>query len=451
MVAKTCAVKLKGGNGWRRLALIVAFVLWLAVTVVCALLVMEALPLLETAFASVEDIAGKITSPILDLLKSLAPQLGHGECIFLFAVLWLLLLVAWTRYLRTRFVFCRTNAGAALYSGKIGQRFLPGTLPVLVGEEEVVPEVWFSDEDFSEPAKARIRLGAKSVALFSLVEAPAAPAPVEPAPEEIDKTLTEPAVEAVIPQTAVVEPEIVRIIREAEGRVAAVTAPAAPAPVEAPAPVVAEAVAPAEPVVHTPVPAATAAEEGTAETEEEGEDAEEEIGEVREVTVDGKTFRMVIRYSRSFTARVIQAPDSLKNYYSEIKNELMSYSLVKSRISWKHDAFNRGRLQLAKLVVRGKSLCLYLALDPAAYEVEKYHQVDQSGKNAYAKVPMMVRIKSDLGLRKAKFLISEMMAGFDIERGETEDLDYASWYAYRDTAALIEENLIKELETADAE
>ncbi|MBO7293629.1 MAG: hypothetical protein J6V07_06825, partial [Clostridia bacterium] len=65
--------------------------------------------------------------------------------------------------------------------------------------------------------------------------------------------------------------------------------------------------------------------------------------------------------------------------------------------------------------------------------------------------PMMIRIKSDLGLRKAKFLISEMMANFDIERGDTEDLDYASWYAYRDTAALIEENLIKELETSEAE
>ena len=135
-----------------------------------------------------------------------------------------------------------------------------------------------------------------------------------------------------------------------------------------------------------------------------------------------------------------------KGYYSEIKNELLSYDLVKSRISWKHDAFNRGRLQLAKLVVRGKNLCVYLALDPNAYEVEKYHQVDQGDKNAYAKVPMMIRVKSDLGLRKAKFLISEMMANYEIEQGEYEAIDYASQYPYRDTKTLIAENLVKELQ-----
>ena len=206
--------------------------------------------------------------------------------------------------------------------------------------------------------------------------------------------------------------------------------------------------APAEEVAEEAPAATPAAEEATEDSDDEDE---EEEGEIREVTVDGKTFRMVIRYSRSFTARVIQAPDTLKGYYSEIKNELMSYAYVKSRISWKHDAFNRGRLQLAKLVVRGKSLCIYLALDPNAYEVEKYHHVDQGNKNAYSKVPMMVRVKSDLGLRKAKFLISEMMANFEIERGETEDLDYAAWYAYRDTKTLVEENLIKELELPEEE
>ena len=228
-----------------------------------------------------------------------------------------------------------------------------------------------------------------------------------------------PEVPAAVAPKAQTEPEILVIIREAEEREAARIAAlaAASAPV-------------AEPVV---APAA------------DGDDDEEE-SEIREVTVDGRTFQMVIRYSRSFTARVTQADDTLKAYYSEIKNELLSYDAVKSRISWKHDAFNRGRLQLAKLVVRGKNLCVYLALDPNAYEVEKYHQVDQGSKNAYAKVPMMVRVKSDLGLRKAKFLISEMMANYEIEKGDVEAVDYASQYAYKDTKTLIAENLIKELQ-----
>ncbi|MBO7293223.1 MAG: hypothetical protein J6V07_04745, partial [Clostridia bacterium] len=169
MLAKNCAVKLKGGNGWRRLALVVNFLLWLAATAVCALLVLESLPVFETVFASVKNVSEKVTGPILDFLKSLVPQLGRGECLLLFTVLWLLLLVAWTHLLRTRFVFCRASAGTALYAGKTGQRFLPGTLSVCVNGEEITPEVWFKDEDFSIPAKPRIRLGARSVVLFSMV------------------------------------------------------------------------------------------------------------------------------------------------------------------------------------------------------------------------------------------------------------------------------------------
>lgn len=225
---------------------------------------------------------------------------------------------------------------------------------------------------------------------------------------------------------ATVEPPILVIIREAQEKEKKKNQPVA-----TPAPAVAE-----------PLPAVP-------ETQDIDEEDEPEETEIREKTVNGRTFRVIIRYSRSFAARVIQAPDALKNYYSEIKNELLAYEEVKSRISWKHEAFNCGRIQLAKLVVRGKNLCVYLALDPNAYEYEKYHQTDKSGKAAYVKVPMMIKVRSDLGLRKAKYLISEVMANVGLERTDAALVDYASWYAYRDTKTLVEENLIKELEAPE--
>ena len=224
------------------------------------------------------------------------------------------------------------------------------------------------------------------------------------------------------------EPEILRIIREAEEREATSTSATVTAPI--PAPIVAE-------------PAAT--EEADAAPAEDAEDDEQDQ-EIREMTVNGRTFKVVIRYSRSFSARMAQADETLKRHYSEIKRELLSYARVNARLSWKHDAFNCGRTQLVKIVVRGKNLCVYLALDPAAYAPEKYHHVDCSGKSAYAKVPMMLRVKSELGLRKAKQLIAEMMENFDIARVEADETDYTAAFPYRDTKTLIEEGLIKELQ-----
>ena len=80
-----------------------------------------------------------------------------------------------------------------------------------------------------------------------------------------------------------------------------------------------------------------------------------------------------IKYSRSFISNIIQGDEMIKEYYSDLKNHILSYQDVKSRLSWKFDSYNRGRDQLFKIKVRGKTICIYLALDPDNYEVSKYH------------------------------------------------------------------------------
>lgn len=462
MLAKAHATKITGGNGYRRFLLILHFLLWLATTVLLLVYLAERavalLPALGAA-AVADGIASFLTSidavkaPVFAFLGGLFAGETLGLMMFVILLLWGMLLFAWARLLRTGYILCRTAAGTVLYRGKVFQRVTVGMLTV---SDSLPEDGWYLDLEMVIPAKPAVRFHAKPIVLFGTQLTPCAEVEEEAAaPQEIVPAVIEEPVKA-----PVAEPEIRVIIREAEEREAGRASLVAPAPAPTPTPAsVAEDSAPAPAPAPTPVaeepapiPVVDPAPAPAPVAEEDAEDGDdEELGEVREITVDGKTFQMVIRYSRSFTARVIQAPDFLKAYYSEIKNELMSYSLVKSRISWKYDAFNRGRLQLAKIVVRGKSLCLYLALDPNAYEVEKYHHADQGAKNAYAKVPMMVRIRSDLGLRKAKFLISEMMANFEIEREELADLDYASWYAYKDTKTLIEENLIKELEAPESE
>ena len=165
---------------------------------------------------------------------------------------------------------------------------------------------------------------------------------------------------------------------------------------------------------------------------------------------DNEGNKIDIKYSRSFTANLIQSEDTVKDYYSELKNHIMSYKGVKSRISWKFDSYNRGRDQLFKVKLRGKTICLYCALDPNEFDESKYHHEPIDAK-IFEDVPMLVKIKSGLGLRKAKELVDITMAKFGIEKDEkAKTVDYVAKYPYEPNEPLIARKLIKALVADDA-
>lgn len=146
------------------------------------------------------------------------------------------------------------------------------------------------------------------------------------------------------------------------------------------------------------------------------------------------------RYNRSFEAKLIQSDDTVKRYYSELKNCLLSYKKVTSRISWRHESFRKGRPAAAKFVIRGKTLCLCLALDPENYEESKYIVDDMSRYTRFAGTPLMYRIKNERRLRYAKELIAFLFEG--TEPSGHEDEDFAA-IPYEDTQSLVERGLIK--------
>ena len=143
-----------------------------------------------------------------------------------------------------------------------------------------------------------------------------------------------------------------------------------------------------------------------------------------------------IRYRRSFLSRYIQAESFIQDYYTEIKNELLSYKGVKSRISWSKESFKRGRVHLAKMDVKGKALYLYLALDPKALEGTKYKFTLAKGD-----CPVLLKIKSERKKKYALELIARLMAEAGLMRVEREAEDYH--LPYEDNEALIERGLIK--------
>ncbi len=166
------------------------------------------------------------------------------------------------------------------------------------------------------------------------------------------------------------------------------------------------------------------------------EENEEEVAE--EVIING----VVVRYNRSYTARIIQASEELKNRYSELKNYLLSYAGVKNRISWKRESFRFGRNTFASFVVRGKTLCMCLSVEPEKFADTKYKVIDLRVRSPKAKLPTMYRISSPRRVKFAKEIIDSLMdeLGLALTEGYIGQ-DYL--LPYEQTPALIERDLIR--------
>lgn len=163
---------------------------------------------------------------------------------------------------------------------------------------------------------------------------------------------------------------------------------------------------------------------------------------------EGGKVLVKIRYNRSFTAKLIQSDDKIKGYYSAIKNELMRYK-VKTRISWRYETFKTGRKLLARIAFRGKTLSLYLALDPKAYADTKYKIDDVSDVAKNAEVPTLYKIKNDLRCKYTKDLIAALMSANNLEGGDVPGDDYAAQYPYEELEPLLERGLVKLLKFTD--
>ena len=103
---------------------------------------------------------------------------------------------------------------------------------------------------------------------------------------------------------------------------------------------------------------------------------------------------------------MIQAPVEVQERYEELKNALLSYKKVAARTSWGYESFKSGRDQLAKFAVRGKTLCLLLALDPNELEASKYNVTDVGSSKKYDTVPCCLRLTSKRSVKWGLELIA---------------------------------------------
>lgn len=161
---------------------------------------------------------------------------------------------------------------------------------------------------------------------------------------------------------------------------------------------------PEEPV-QEPVVEETAEEE-TAVTEEVAEELP--IGDIQDAAGKKFDFGNDKAKRRVFAEKMLSLPKEVKAYYTAIDNELRSYKKISARISAPCESFRVGRKLIAKIVVRGRTLTFYLALDVNEFKNTVFFQKDSSVMKAYEDVPFTVKVKSDRGLNNALKLVTAL-------------------------------------------
>lgn len=200
-----------------------------------------------------------------------------------------------------------------------------------------------------------------------------------------------------------------------------------------------------EPVVETAEPVT---EEPAAEPVAEQKETPVIINDIQETdatvataaTENASATRKSIQ--KSFAGKMAQATKEQKAYYNELKNYMLSFKRVNSRVSWNYDSFNIGRKKAVKIAFRGQTMCVFFALNPKDYQNTKYYPRDMGSKRKFADTPMMIKVKSSRGVKFAKELMNEVCAELDAKKNFTP----AKYdFPYMSDRKLVENGLAKEI------
>ena len=123
-----------------------------------------------------------------------------------------------------------------------------------------------------------------------------------------------------------------------------------------------------------------------------------------------------LRYTKSFLAKVYLSQKDLKEAYCSLFNALASYAGVTTKTAFSCVTFSVKRKPLAMITLTGKSLNLYLALEPSRHATGRYRLTDVSTKKRFARVPAKYRVRTHGGLRFALKLIEEAAAELALEK-----------------------------------
>ncbi len=109
--------------------------------------------------------------------------------------------------------------------------------------------------------------------------------------------------------------------------------------------------------------------------------------------------------SMSFVDKLFKSAYGTKQFYSEVKNELLSYEGIVSKIKRDYETFYLNNIPVAKFDIVDGNLFVYFALDPTQYKVEEYHHENASDQKVFSSVPLKLIVNSIESLRHAKMFV----------------------------------------------
>lgn len=107
----------------------------------------------------------------------------------------------------------------------------------------------------------------------------------------------------------------------------------------------------------------------------------------------------------AFVDELFRASYGTKQFYSEVKNEFLSYEGIVSKIKRDYETFYLNNMPVAKLDVVDGILYVYLALDPTQYKREEYNHANVSKEKDFVAVPLKMKVDTIDALRHTKMFI----------------------------------------------
>ena len=120
----------------------------------------------------------------------------------------------------------------------------------------------------------------------------------------------------------------------------------------------------------------------------------------------------------SFTQRLRRLSGEVKERYKTVVEYLNSINGIKEFDSKQSKTFRQKGKPIAKITIKGKTVNVYLPLNPVDYAQSKYVFLDASSVKKYAKYPMRLKLTSIRQTKWTKELIDEVCVKYEKEKGE---------------------------------
>ena len=165
-------------------------------------------------------------------------------------------------------------------------------------------------------------------------------------------------------------------------------------------------------------------EQGESNAEEEITENVEEVLEVAEPEIQVKP----IDFSKiKYEGKLMYAPNEVKERYSLIKNHLLSYTGVTSRISNNKETFRKSGV-ISQIRLVNDKLYVYLAVIPEPFIAEGYKVSDVSNTKQYEETPTLIKVTNDKTLKQFVDILDVMMTSKNINKKQRfKEINYSDY------------------------